>query len=144
MSPFTMQPFPLLESWDTAFEFIRGRSKHCNTLWQIVIYFTSTFNLIGWWFTIGRSLCKWGLGTGPSLYWNWKQSWRKKSGKYLPLCIQKRYFIDVDFMQDGKTPFLYACIKGNMNIVKLLMRKEAKVSVRDHARRYCLRIVLLD
>jgi len=37
-------------------------------------------------------------------------------------------------MQDGKTPFLYACIKGNMNIVKLLMRKEAKVSARDHVR----------
>jgi len=36
--------------------------------------------------------------------------------------------------QDGKTPFLYACIKGNMNIVKLLMRKEAKVSARDHVR----------
>jgi len=35
-------------------------------------------------------------------------------------------------MQDGKTPFLYACIKGNMNVVKLLMRKEAKVSARDH------------
>jgi len=37
--------------------------------------------------------------------------------------------------QDGKTPFLYACIKANMNIVKLLMRKEANVSVRDHVRR---------
>jgi len=42
--------------------------------------------LIGWWLTIGGSLCKWGLGTGPSLYWIWKQSWRKKSGTHLPLC----------------------------------------------------------
>jgi len=46
--------------------------------------------------------------------------------------------------QDGKTPFLYACIKGNMNIVNLLMWKKANISVRDHVRRCWLRIVMLD
>ena len=59
-----------------------------------------------------------------------------RSQVHVQFCIQNRYFIiDVEFIQDGKTPFLYACIKGNMKIVKLLMRKEAKVSVSDHVRK---------
>ena len=59
----------------------------------------------------------------------------KEEVRYISTVMHAEQMLtDVDFMQDGKTPFLYACIKGNMNIVDLLMWKKANISVRDHVR----------